>query len=52
MTLVHTYLRTDENEINSEEDALNHVGTSPFETDLLFVDCRFYNDRVIECKTP
>jgi len=47
VTLSLTYVRSDEKEADPVEDALDRVGTYPFEIDLLLADRGFYNERVI-----
>ncbi|SDJ86709.1 Transposase DDE domain-containing protein [Halovenus aranensis] len=47
VTLTLTYVRSDEKEADAVEDALDRVGTYPFEIDLLLADRGFDNERVI-----
>ena len=47
MTLELTYARSDEKEADAVEDALDRVGTYPFEIDLLVVYRGFYNERMV-----
>ena len=42
-----TYVRSDEQEADAVEDALDRVATYPFEIDLLLADRSFYNEQVI-----
>lgn len=47
VTFVLTYIRSDEKEADTVEDAFVRVAVYPFKTDLLLVDRGFYNEQVI-----